>query len=157
MAKKIAQKNTEMLLAQQRTDLENLKQSLPLDQIRAAEDKLFSQCLDIFQGALDFDALAFDENGNLDESQLPFEWGALTPTERARRIRLAQYGRLPSKEAPFGMRAAHETVIGIIKARATEKSGTKNLNLEVSLFPAPSPLKPDKEAIEADFEVVDID
>jgi hypothetical protein len=157
MSKKIAQKNTELLLAQQRTELDNLRQTIPLDTLRAAEDKLLAQCIETVEGLLDFSALGFDTKGQLDEGQLPFEWGLLTPEQKARKIRLAQYGCLPSGEIPHGAKMAHTALIGIIKARAQEKSGTKILNLEVSQFPAPAPLTQGKEALDADFDVIDID
>lgn len=157
MAKSISQKNTELLIKQQATELEKLRETLPLDQLRAAEDKLLGQCLDIVEGLVDFSALGFDERGNLDENQLPFEWGLLSPSEKARKIRLARYGCLPSADVPHGAKVAHATAMGIIKARATEKSGTKILNLEVSAFPAPAPITENKDAIDADFEVVDIE
>lgn len=133
-----------------------MRETLPLDSLRAAEDKLLATCIETVEGILDFSALGYID-GKLDEGQLPFEWGLLTPEQKARKIRLAQYGCLPSADIPHGAKMAHATLIGIIKARATEKSGTKILNLEVSQFPAPAPLKPDKEAIDADYEVIDVD
>jgi hypothetical protein len=157
MSKKISQKNNEVLLLQQRTDLERLRDTLPLDTIRAAEDKLLAQCIETVEGLLDFSALGFDERGELDEGQLPMEWLMLTPEQKARKIRLAKYGCLPSSDIPHGAKLAHSTLIGIMKARATEKSGTKTLNIEVSQFPAPAPLKKDKDAIDAEFQVIELD
>lgn len=154
MSKKIAQKNTELLIAQQRTELDKLRETLPLSAIRAAEDKLLVQCLETVEGLLDFSALGFDDKGELDPGQLPSAWEFLSTEEKARKIRLARYGCLPSSDIPHGAKIAHATAIGIIKARAQEKSGTKILNLEVSTFPAPAPLK---ESIDADFEVIDLE
>jgi hypothetical protein len=157
MPKTTSQKNTALLLAQQRTELDKLRDTLPLETLRAAEDKLLVQCLDIVEGSLDFASLGFNANGELDEESLPFEWSLLSPHEKARKIRLAKYACLPSKEVPHGVKMAFDGLIGIIKARATEKSGTKVLNLEVSTFPAPAPLNQQKDAIDADFEVIDVD
>lgn len=154
MAKKIAQKNQELLLAQQRTELEKLKESIPLDTIRAAEDKLLAQCIEIAESSFDFASLGYNEKGELDEESLPFEWGLLSPQDKARKIRLARYACLPSSDVPYGVKAAFATMMGIIKSRSVEKSGTKVFNLEVSQFPAPAPLK---ETFDADFEVIDID
>lgn len=151
------EKNNELLLAQQRTELAKLRESIPTELIRAAEDKLLVNCLEIVESSLDFASLGFDSEGRIDEGQLPFEWGLLTPEQKARKIRLARYSCLPSKEVPHGVKIAHATLIGIIKSRAQEKTGTKIFNLEVSTFPAPAPLKPAKESIDADFEVIDID
>ncbi len=157
MAKKTSQKKTELILAQQKTDLAKLQSTLPLETIRAAEDKLLAQCIETVEGLLDFSALGFDEGGNLDEKNLPFEWGLLTVEQKARKIRLARYGCMSSKDIPHGAKLAHTTLIGIMKARATEKSGTKVLNLEVSTFPAPAPLTQAKDSIDADFEVIDLE
>lgn len=157
MGKNTKQKNTELLLVQQKADLERLRESLPLDTLRAAEDRLLAQSIEVVEGILDFSALGFDESGRLDENQLPFEWGLLTPEQKARKIRLAKYGCMSSNEIPHGAKIAHATAIGIIKSRATEKSGTKILNLEVSTFPAPAPITQDKDAIDADFEVIDVE
>lgn len=157
MGKTTVQKNTEILLAQQKTELDKLRDTLPLDTIRAAEDKLMVQCLDIVENSLDFAALGFDSKGNVDEDSLPLEWSLLGPMEKARKIRLARYACLPSTDIPHGVKMAHQTLIGIIKARAQEKSGTKIFNMEVSQFPAPAPLATGKETIDADFEVVDLE
>jgi hypothetical protein len=157
MSKKIAQKNTELLLVQQRTELEKLRSTLPIETIRVAEDKLLLQCIDIVEGLLDFAALGFDEAGALDPGQLPLEWVDLTPDEKARKIRLARYGCLPSSHVPHGAKVAHATLIGIMKARAAEKGGTKVFNLEVSQFPAPAPLTQTKETLDADYEVIDLE
>lgn len=157
MAKKISQKNTELLIAQQKTELARLEDSVSLDTLRAAEDKLLKQCLDVVEGSLDFAALGFNASGELDEDQLPLSWSMLMPEEKARKIRLAKYSCLPSTDVPYGVKAAFATLSAITKARATEKSGNKTFNMEVSYFPAPAPLTPDKEAVDADFEVIDID
>lgn len=157
MSKKITQKNNEMLLAQQRTELDKLRESVPLDTLRVAEDKLLAQCIEIVEGSLDFASLGFNERGELDEDSLPFEWSLLTPDQKARKIRLAKYNCLPSSDVPHGVKLAHSTLIGIMKSRATEKSGAKVFNLEVSTFPAPAPLTQEKDYIDADYEVIDLE
>lgn len=156
MGKKISQKNNEILLKQQRTEIEKLRESMPLDALRAAEDKLLAQSIDVVQGLLDFDKLVF-KDGEVDEEQLPFEWRLLPPEEKARRIRLAQYGLMNSKATPYGAKLSQAMAVGIMKSRATENSGSKVLNLEISTFPAPAPLESPKEAVDAEFEVIDVD
>lgn len=116
-----------------------------------------ARCLDIVESSLDFDKLGFKLNGELDEDSIPFEWGLLSPAEKARKIRLAKYNCLPSQDVPHGVKTAHATAMAIIKARATENSGTRVLNLEVSTFPAPAPFKPEKDSIDAEFEVIDLE
>jgi len=157
VGKTVIKKNNEKLIAQQKTELDKLRDSLPLDTLRAAEDKLLAQCMENVEGLLDFSVLGFDSAGNVDEDGLPFEWGLLTPEQKARKLRLAKYACLPASEVPYGARLSHETLVGILKARAKESSGTKILNLEVSTFPAPAPLKPGDDAIDAEFEVVDLE
>lgn len=157
MGKTISQKNNEKLLKQSLTELDKLRDELPKDLLRAAEDRVLKQSLDIVEGLIDFSALGFDEKGQVDENQLPFEWSLLSDAEKARKIRLARYGCLPSADIPHGAKLAHATAMGIIKARAQEKGGTKVLNLEISSFPAPAPLERPKEALDADFEVIDVD
>jgi hypothetical protein len=155
--RKISDKNTDLLVAQQRDELAKLRNTIPVELIRAAEDKLLVSCLEIVESSLDFASLGFNADGEVDEKHLPFEWGLLTPEQKARKIRLAKYACLPTQQIPHGVKLAHATLIGIIKSRATEKAGTKIFNLEVSTFPAPAPLTPQKEALDADFEVLDLD
>jgi hypothetical protein len=130
---------------------------LPLDSIRAAEDKLLTQCLDIVESSLDFASLGFNQSGEVDEETIPFAWHQLTVADKAKKIRLARYCCLPSADVPYGVKAAFNMAMGIIKARSSEKSGNKVFNMEVSMFPAPAPLTQDKEAIDADFEVIDVE
>lgn len=144
-------------MLQQKTELDKLRDTLPADTLRAAEDKLLAQCITTVEGLLDFGALGFTETGQLDEDGIPAAWEFLSIEEKARKIRLAKYGCLPSSDIPHGAKLAHSTLIGIIKARATEKSGTKVFNMEVSTFPAPAPLNQSPEAIDAEYEVIDVE
>lgn len=157
MSKTINAKNNQALLKQSLTELNKLRDELPTDLLRAAEDRVLKQSLDVLEGLVNFSALGFDEKGQLDENQIPFEWNLLSDAEKARKIRLARYGCLPSADIPHGAKLAHATAMGIIKARATEKSGSRVLNLEISSFPMPAPLERPKEALDADFEVVDVE
>lgn len=157
MVKSRSDKNTEVILKQQLTELQKLRDTLPLDQIKAAEDRVLAQSLDILEGLMDFSVLGFDSEGQVDENSIPFEWRLLSDQEKARKIRLARFGALPSADIPHGAKLAHATAMGIIKARAHEKSGPKTLNLEVSTFPTLAPLEPEKEAIDAEFAVIDVE
>jgi len=157
MVKSITQKNNEKLVKQSLTELEKLRDELPTDLLRAAEDRVLKQSLAVLEGIVDFAELGFDEKGQVDENQIPFAWHQLSDHEKARKIRLARFGMMPSADIPHGAKVAHAAAIGIIKARATEKSGTRVLNLEVSSFPAPAPLTQGNEVVDAEFEVVDIE
>lgn len=155
MSKKITQKNNEKLVSQQATELAKLRETLPLDVIRAAEDKLLAQCLEICQGSLDFASLGFTTSGEVDEDALPVEWLMLNDQQKAQKIRLARYSCLPSADVPYGVKAAFATMTAIIKARATENSGHKTFNMEVSVMPAPTSFK--DESIDAEYAIVDVD
>ncbi len=145
------------MLKQQLTELQSLRDSLPLDQIKAAEDRVLAQSLDILEGLMDFSLVGLDESGRVDEKSIPFEWRLLSDHEKARKMRLAHFGMLPSADIPHGAKLAHATAMGIIKARAHEKSGPKTLNLEVSTFPTLAPLEPEKDSIDAEFAVIDVE
>lgn len=157
MGKSKTQKNNEKLIVQQATDLEKLRESLPADALRAAEDKLLAQCLDIIAGSLDFAALGFNEDGTVDEGSVPISWEDLPLDVKARKIRLAKYGCLTTANVPHGVKMAQQTAIGIIKARHQDNTATRVFNMEVSLFPAPAPLTQDTNAIDADYQVIDLE
>lgn len=157
MGKSTTQKNQERLLQQQVTELAKLTDELPKDLLRAAEDKVLKQSLDILEGVMDFANLGFDEKGQIDENQIPFAWHDLSDAEKARKIRLARFGMMNTSDIPHGAKLAHATAMGIIKSRAQEKGGTRILNLEISTFPMPAPLEQKPDAIDADFEVIDIE
>jgi hypothetical protein len=157
MAKSVSQKNQETLLKQSLTELDKLREELPKDLIRAAEDRVLKQSLDVLEGVISFAELGFDEKGQVDENQIPFAWHELSDAEKAKKIRLARFGMMSTADIPHGAKLAHAAAIGIIKSRAQEKSGTRILNLEVSTFPQPAALDQSKEAIDADFEVIDLE
>lgn len=96
-----------------------------------------------------FAELGFDDDtGEVDS--IPFEWEGLPEEEKKKKIRLAKAGWMSSSDTPHGVKMAHATVLGIIKAKATEQTGTKILNIESITFPSPSQ-KPEE------FEVIDVD
>lgn len=139
------------LLNEQRSEIESLSKAYSSEAIKAAENKLFEDNIAILQTVMDFHKLGFDENGNVDESQIPFEWEGLPADQKMQKIRLAKTGWMPSGDVPHGVKMAHNIVMGIIKARAQEQTGTKVLNIESISFPAPT-LK-DKNT----YEVIDVD
>lgn len=157
MGKTIAQKNNQQLLRQQKTELEKLQESLPVDTLRAAEDKVLAQCLEIVEGSLDFASLGFLPSGEVDETQIPMDWQLLSPEAKTRKIRLAKYACLTTRDVPFGVKAAFSTLMAITRNRSAEKGANNVFNMEVSLFPAPSPINQDPGAIDAEFEVIDLD
>lgn len=103
--------------------------------IASAKAKLFDENVKILETYMKFHELGFGEDGEVDESQIPFEWEGLSREEKAKKIRLAKCGWMNSADTPNGIKVAHATVLGIIKATAVEQSGSKTLNIETVSFP----------------------
>jgi hypothetical protein len=91
--------------------------------MRAAEDRLLDESLAIVDGVLQF---ADVEPGQEEpDEELVMRLGL----ERARKAhRLARVGWAAKKDAPVGIAVAQSVMLGIIKARATEKQ-TRELNV----------------------------
>ena len=95
-------------------------------QIRAIEDQLHMQALEIH-----LHANAFREIDPMIQEP-PAEWIAELGEKKAwQKFRAARAAWLPAKEAPVAFALAKSTMINIIKARATEKSGDRNLNVQI--------------------------
>src|SRR6476620_7257658 len=137
------------LLKEQEQQIKELSKQNSLEGIKAAENKLFTDALEIIQPYMKFAELGFDEiSGEVDS--IPFEWEGLPEEEKKKKIRLAKAGWMNSSDTPHAVKMAHATIIGIIKAKATEQTGTKVLNIESITFPSPAQ-KPEE------FEVIDVD
>lgn len=137
------------LLKEQKAEIEKLSKSSSLEAIKAAEEKLFSDALSIVQPYMKFAELGFDEvSGEVDS--IPYEWEGLPEEEKKKKIRLAKAGWMNSSDTPHAVKMAHATILGIIKAKATENSGAKTLNIESITFPSPAQ-KPEE------FEVIDVE
>jgi hypothetical protein len=137
------------LLKEQKHEIEKLSKSNSLEAIKAAESKLFSDAIKVLEPYMQFGELGFDnETGEV--NSIPFEWEGLLEEDKQKRIRLAKAAWMNSAETPHGIKMAHATVLGIIKAKATEQSGTKVLNIESITFPSPA------QPAEV-FEVIDIE
>lgn len=142
-------KHIESLVKAQRVELAEESKKISQDMLRAAEDKLFSDSLEIVECCLDFAELGFDENGQVDENSIPEEWKRMDVREKEKRLRLAKANWMPSSEVPHGVKMAHATMMGIIKARAHQESGARVLNIEHASFPSPAPL--------TQYEVIEVD
>lgn len=149
MSKKTDQKHQLSLLKEQSQAIDKLSKSSSLEAIKAAESKLFSDAIKVLEPFMQFGELGFDdETGEVDS--VPFEWEGLPEEEKKKKIRLAKAGWMPSSDVPHGVKMAHATVLGIIKAKATEQGGTKVLNIESITFPSPA------QTSEV-FEVIDVE
>lgn len=137
------------LLKEQKLEIDKLSKSNSLEAIKAAESKLFSDAIKVLEPYMQFGELGFDnETGEV--NSIPFEWEGLPEEDKQKRIRLAKAAWMNSAETPHGIKIAHATVLGIIKAKATEQSGTKVLNIESITFPSPA------QPAEV-FEVIDVE
>lgn len=137
------------LLKEQKAEIEKLSKSSSLEAIKAAEEKLFSDALSIVQPYMKFAELGFDEVSG-EVNSIPYEWEGLPQEEKQKKIRLAKAGWMNSSDTPHAVKMAHATILGIIKAKATENSGAKTLNIESITFPSPAQ-KPEE------FEIIDVD
>lgn len=103
------------------------------DRLRALEDNILSRgltCLDDVARWADIDPTA---------SEPPPEWVEELGGDKvalARRLRVAKAAWMSAKEAPVAIKVAQSVVVGIAKARATEKGGT-TMNLQQVIFNAP--------------------
>lgn len=137
------------LLKEQEQQIKKLSSASTSELLKVAENKLFTDALEIIQPYMKFAELGFDEaTGEVDS--IPFEWEGLPEEEKKKKIRLAKAGWMNSSDTPHAVKMAHATVLGIIKAKATEQSGAKTLNIESITFPSPAQ-KPEE------FEVIDVE
>lgn len=135
MTSKKSQQIQLSLLKDQEQQIKKLSNASSLETIKAAESKLFQDALEVVQPYMKFAELGFGEDGEVDS--IPFEWEGLPEEEKKKKIRLAKAGWMNSSDTPHAVKMAHATMMGIIKAQATEQSGTKILNIESVSFPAP--------------------
>ncbi len=136
------------LLKTQSVQIQKISKSTNLDTIKAIEDEILMESVDVVKGCLGFADISFDDQTG--DPIIPEEWESLPQREQDKKIRLAKFALMSSNEIPHGVKMAHQTMIGIIKARATQDSGTKVLNIENATFPSPSPLAKDLEIIDVD-------
>lgn len=102
------------------------------DRLRRIEDELLEESLEVVQGVVRFAHLPPD----LEEP--PEDWVEAHGREKAERLfRLAGYGLMKSSDAPVGIKTAKDIATGILKARATEKMGPRELNVAFVNIPAP--------------------
>ena len=96
--------------------------------LRKTEDHVLSQAMTVVGGAIDFAEL---DPKNIEA--IPEGWVEEYGEKAAKkRVRMAQAGLMPAKEAPVGIKLAAQMVTGIIKARSTEgKAQTFNIGIQV--------------------------
>lgn len=105
-----------------------------LDRLRDIESGLLERSMAILGDALSFRDI---EPGS---ETCPPEWRDMDPDEAVKRLRVANAAWLGKKDAPVGLDLAKQVAVGIIKARATEKTAPKTLNVTVVNMSAPLPV-----------------
>lgn len=128
------------LLKEHKAQLVQIQKETTQDTLRAIEDKLLDDSINIVNECNEFANLGFDESSG--QPIVPESWQWLEPDVLARRVRLAKANWMPSSDVPHGVKMAYATAISIIKARAVKESGGKVLNIENAVFPSPAPLEP---------------
>jgi hypothetical protein len=106
---------------------------LQQDGLRLLEDELYTGSLAVVGGTFDFAEL--DEK---DLDKMPEGWiDSYGEKEAKKRHRIAKAGWMPNKEAPVALTLATKVLTGIVRARATEKAGPKQLNINMVSMTAP--------------------
>lgn len=146
MSKSKDLKNQLSLLKEQKEEIKKISNNQSQLMLKEIETNLLNESAEIVHSVMQFARIGFDENGQV--TSIPFEWEGLPEEERRMKVRLAEAGWRNSSEFPHGAKLAHATMVGIIKARAQENSGTKILNIESASFPDPAPLVAEFETIE---------
>lgn len=135
MASKKIDKVQQDLFKQKQDEFMQLSKSVDIQSLQTLEDKILAESIEICQHVLNFADMGFEPDGT---EIVPDEWENLPLREKEKKIRICKAAWLPSGDAPYGLKAAHATMIAIIKARAARDSGTKVLNIQEAYFPSPS-------------------
>lgn len=98
---------------------------LAMERLQGYEDEIFAKASEIVDGTLRFQDI------DPENPVPPQEWLDELGTKEAveKRMRIAKSSWMSSKDAPFALQAAKALVVGIIKARSTERAAPKSLNV----------------------------
>jgi hypothetical protein len=111
------------LLTAYETDLKRRQ-----DDLKSVEDDILQDAMEVLSGSLRFADVAFDaEVAPADLVKKLVEDGK-DPDKVFRIMKAAQ---MKSSEAPAGLMIAQKTVMGILKARASDKAAPKHLNVVI--------------------------
>lgn len=115
---------TQVISKRQKSEEERLKA------IRGLENELLEECVSVSRDTLRAKEIDINAEGP------PDEWIAEMGLERATEaFRCAQAGWSTKKNAPIFVQIAASLGVGIMKSRATEKTGTRVLNATFVQFP----------------------
>lgn len=101
--------------------------------LRSVEDDLLLEATETIQGAGHFYKISDEDIKN---DTPPEAWVKELGRERAaERFRLAKYALMSAKDAPVGLKMALQVHSSIVKARATEKAGSRVMNVQIVQMP----------------------
>ena len=99
-----------------------------LEQLAGLRNEVLEQSMGVLRDHLNFRHV--DPYEKMEDSKVFKEWAAEHGAEEATKMyRLAEAGWRTAANAPVGIKNAMNTAIGIIKANATEKGGSRVLNV----------------------------
>lgn len=111
------------------TAVQQMKRSekdLKAERFRLIEDRILEQSMTVVADA------AYFREIDPGESIPPKQWvDELGYDEAKKRLRIANAAWLGMKEAPYGLKMAQTTMTAIVKARTSEKTNERPLNMQV--------------------------
>ena len=114
------------------------------DILKGLQERVFKSSLQISADVFDFNHI--DPTKRMEEDPIFQQWTKDFGDEEARRkYRVAAAGWLPSKEAPMAIAESTKMAVGIIKARAVEKGGSRTINVGKLFMQGEIPSLPERE------------
>jgi hypothetical protein len=114
------------------------------ERIGEIEEELHQESATVIADALHFVDL------DPEAPEMPAGWvEELGEAAAKRRLRTAQYGLLPAKDAPVGLRIAKDALVGMAKVKAVKNAPAKTLNMIVVNMAGPLPVYEEMEVLKA--------
>lgn len=114
------------------------------DILKGLQDRIYRGALQVGVDMLEFNHIDPTIDPERDPKYIYWvkEYGE---EEAKRKYRVASAGWLPSKEAPVAIAEATKIAVGIIKARASEKSGSRIINVGKLMMVGEIPALPERD------------
>lgn len=109
-----------------------------MEGIRAVENRVLEKAMTIVESVLDFREI------DPAMEHPPPDWFEKYGDQAENRFRLARAGWMKGSEAPVGVKVAYNVLVGVVKARATEKAPPR-LNIETVQMQIVLPSFPERE------------
>lgn len=112
--------------------------------LKEVQERVFSKSLGVVEDMLEFRSI--DPGRTMEEDPIFQGWAKEFGDEEARaKYRVASAAWAPAKEAPMAIKEASAMAVGIIKARAVEKGGSRVLNVGKVYMAGEIPTLPERE------------